>query len=125
MIEINGREIRLDDNESLLAWADADHIVRLAMDFIRRCPIDERTGLPWYVGYSCFWTDPLRPTDWPDNPAGKCGMAAETLVRYAKDKRCDLIYIGTRGMTAVGKALVGSTATKVLHLSDTPVLLVK
>ena len=82
MIEINGREIRLDDNESLLAWADADHIVRLAMDFIRRCPIDERTGLPWYVGYSCFWTDPLRPTDWPDNPAGKCGMAAETLVRY-------------------------------------------
>ena len=53
------------------------------------------------------------------------GPVAETLVRYAKDKRCDLIYIGTRGMTAVGKALVGSTATKVLHLSDTPVLLVK
>ena len=53
------------------------------------------------------------------------GPVAETLVRYAKDKRCDLIFIGTRGMTAVGKALVGSTATKVLHLSDTPVLLVK
>jgi nucleotide-binding universal stress UspA family protein len=53
------------------------------------------------------------------------GPVAETLVRYAKDKRCDLIFIGTRGMTAVGKALVGSTATKVLHLADTPVLLVK
>ncbi|HEX5094097.1 MAG TPA: universal stress protein [Burkholderiales bacterium] len=53
------------------------------------------------------------------------GPVAETLVRYAKDKRCDLIVIGTRGLTAVGKALIGSTATKVLHLSDTPVLLVK
>jgi nucleotide-binding universal stress UspA family protein len=53
------------------------------------------------------------------------GPVAETLVRYAKDKRCDLIFIGTCGMTAVGKALVGSTATKVLHLADTPVLLVK
>lgn len=53
------------------------------------------------------------------------GPVAETLVRYARDKRCDLIYIGTRGMTAIGKALVGSTATKVLHISDIPVLLVK
>jgi nucleotide-binding universal stress UspA family protein len=53
------------------------------------------------------------------------GPVAETIVKRAKDSRCDLIYIGTRGMTEVGKALVGSTATKVLHMSDTPVLLVK
>jgi len=55
----------------------------------------------------------------------RVGPVAETLVRYARDKRCDLIYIGTRGMTALGKVLVGSTATKVLHISDIPVLLVK
>jgi nucleotide-binding universal stress UspA family protein len=53
------------------------------------------------------------------------GPVAETIVKHAKDKRCDLIYIGTRGMTELGSALVGSTATKVLHISDTPVLLVK
>lgn len=53
------------------------------------------------------------------------GPVAESIVKHAKDKRCDLIYIGTRGMSAVGKALVGSTATKVLHISDIPVLLVK
>ncbi|HWM41964.1 MAG TPA: universal stress protein [Burkholderiales bacterium] len=53
------------------------------------------------------------------------GPVAETLVKHAKDKRCDLIYIGTRGMSALGAALIGSTATKVLHISDTPVLLVK
>ncbi|HJT60999.1 MAG TPA: universal stress protein [Burkholderiales bacterium] len=53
------------------------------------------------------------------------GPVAETLVKHAKDRRCELIYIGTRGMSALGKALVGSTATKVLHISDVPVLLVK
>jgi nucleotide-binding universal stress UspA family protein len=53
------------------------------------------------------------------------GPIAETIVKRAKDARCDLIYIGTRGMTEVGKALMGSTATKVLHISDTPVLLVR
>ena len=53
------------------------------------------------------------------------GAVAETLVKHARDKRCDLIYIGTRGMSALGKALVGSTATKVLQISDVPVLLVK
>jgi len=53
------------------------------------------------------------------------GPVAEMLVKHARDKRCDLIYIGTRGMSELGKALVGSTATKVLHISDVPVLLVK
>ena len=53
------------------------------------------------------------------------GPVAETIVRHARARRCDLIYIGTRGMSAIGKALVGSTATKVLHIADTPVLLVK
>jgi nucleotide-binding universal stress UspA family protein len=53
------------------------------------------------------------------------GAVAETIVKHAKDKRCDLIYIGTRGMSEIGKALLGSTATKVLHISDIPVLLVK
>ena len=53
------------------------------------------------------------------------GPVAETLVKHSRDKRCELIYIGTRGMSELGKALVGSTATKVLHISDVPVLLVK
>ena len=53
------------------------------------------------------------------------GPVAETIVRHAKAARCELIYIGTRGMSEIGKALLGSTATKVLHISDTPVLLVK
>ena len=53
------------------------------------------------------------------------GPVAETLVKHAKDKRCDLICIGSRGLSELGKALLGSTATKVMHISDVPVLLVK
>ena len=53
------------------------------------------------------------------------GQIAESIVKHARDKRCDLIYVGTRGMSELGKALVGSTATKVIHISEIPVLLVK
>lgn len=53
------------------------------------------------------------------------GPVAETIVGHAREKRCDIIYIGTRGRTEIGSALLGSTATKVLHVSDVPVLLVK
>jgi nucleotide-binding universal stress UspA family protein len=53
------------------------------------------------------------------------GSVAETIAKHAKDARCDLIYIGTHGRTGITGALVGSTASKVLHISDVPVLLVK
>jgi len=61
----------------------------------------------------------------PYTPRTLVGSVAETLVKHAKDTGCDLMYIGTRGHTELGKVLVGSTATKVLHISDIPVLLVK
>jgi nucleotide-binding universal stress UspA family protein len=53
------------------------------------------------------------------------GPVAETIVEHGAKSGCDLIFIGSRGMTAVGKALLGSTAAKVLHISSLPVLLVK
>jgi nucleotide-binding universal stress UspA family protein len=53
------------------------------------------------------------------------GPIAETLVKQAKSAACDLIFIGTRGLTATAGALLGSTSTKVIHLSPIPVLLVK
>jgi hypothetical protein len=82
VITINGHEVLLDEEEGLLPWRDYDEVISLAMEFIRRCPEDSATGLAWYLAYSCFWTDPLRPAEWPDNPAGKFGMAGEALLRY-------------------------------------------
>jgi len=35
-----------------------------------------------------------------------------------------MLYMGTRGMSAMSNLMVGSVATKVLHLSTVPVVLV-
>jgi nucleotide-binding universal stress UspA family protein len=61
----------------------------------------------------------------PHATAVLVGPVAETIVAHAKAKGCDLIYIGTRGHTGVKSAVLGSTAQKVMSLSDLPVLLVK
>jgi len=53
------------------------------------------------------------------------GEAAERIVRHAESARCDLIYIGNRGMSAVANLLIGSVASKVLQLASVPVMLVK
>ena len=53
------------------------------------------------------------------------GPVAETIVRQARLSRCDLIMIGTRGMSAAANLLLGSSATRVVSLSTIPVLLVK
>jgi nucleotide-binding universal stress UspA family protein len=53
------------------------------------------------------------------------GHEAETICKYAKEKGCDQIVMGTRGMGSVSNLLLGSVATKVIHLSEVPVLLVK
>ena len=53
------------------------------------------------------------------------GDPAETIVQYARDKGCDQIVMGTRGLGSVANLLLGSVATKVIHLAEVPVLLVK
>ena len=53
------------------------------------------------------------------------GPVAESIVQHASKTRCDQIFIGTHGRTAAGNMLLGSTATKVLHISTLPVLLVR
>ena len=53
------------------------------------------------------------------------GPVAETIVKHADSSRCDLICMGSRGMSDLGKALVGSTVTHVLQLSSVPVLVAR
>lgn len=52
------------------------------------------------------------------------GDPAATLVELARTQGCDQLYMGTRGMGAVKSLVLGSTAQKVLHLTDIPVVLV-
>ncbi|MGX2029903.1 MULTISPECIES: universal stress protein [Methylocaldum] len=53
------------------------------------------------------------------------GNPAEVIVQYAKEKACDQIVMSARGLGSVAALLMGSVATKVIHLSEVPVLLVK
>ena len=53
------------------------------------------------------------------------GETAEVAAQLVKDKQFDEILMGTRGMSAAANMLMGSVASKILHLVDVPVVLVK
>ena len=53
------------------------------------------------------------------------GDPAETMLRHAKTSRCDMIWVGSRGASDLGKALLGSVAGKIVHSATIPVLVVK
>jgi len=55
----------------------------------------------------------------------RTGSYGETIANYAKEKQCDRIVMGTRGLGAVGGLVLGSVAQKVIHLSPLPITLVK
>jgi nucleotide-binding universal stress UspA family protein len=52
------------------------------------------------------------------------GPIAESIVERATQSGSDLIYMGTRGMTALANMAMGSVTTRVLHLCHIPVVLI-
>lgn len=53
------------------------------------------------------------------------GDPGSVTVEFAHAHGCDHIVIGTRGLGGVSGMIMGSVATKVVHLSPLPVILVK
>jgi nucleotide-binding universal stress UspA family protein len=53
------------------------------------------------------------------------GPIAQVLTQRAAALGCDAIVMGTHGMTSLGSMLMGSIASKVVHLAKMPVTLVK
>lgn len=53
------------------------------------------------------------------------GNAAEIIVRLAGELGCELICLGSHGRGGIGNALLGSVASRVLHLSAIPVLIAR
>ncbi len=53
------------------------------------------------------------------------GDAASQIVAAAKDVSADVIVMGSRGRSELAALLLGSTAYKVLHLAECPVLIVR
>lgn len=52
------------------------------------------------------------------------GSIAESIVEQAKQSGSNMIYMGTRGMTALSNMVLGSVTTRVLHLAHIPVVLI-
>jgi len=53
------------------------------------------------------------------------GHPAESLMRYAVDRKADLIVMGTRGMGGFKSLIIGSVAQKVVTYAKVPVVVVK
>ena len=52
------------------------------------------------------------------------GAIAESIIEQAKRSGSSMIYMGTRGMTALSNMVLGSVTTRVLHLAHIPVVLI-
>jgi nucleotide-binding universal stress UspA family protein len=53
------------------------------------------------------------------------GDPADEIIKFARDNAVDLIAMSTHGHRFISDFLYGTTATKVRHLVDVPVLLLK
>ena len=53
------------------------------------------------------------------------GQTAREILADAKEHDADVIIMGSRGRSELAAALLGSTAHKVIHLTDRPVLIIR
>ena len=53
------------------------------------------------------------------------GVKTEEIAAFAKNEGLDLIVMGTRGYGAFKAAVLGSTATRIAAISDTPLLVIQ
>jgi len=52
------------------------------------------------------------------------GGAVEEILNAAKNKKSDLIIMGTHGASSIGKVLLGSNAAEIIEKADCPVLVI-
>lgn len=56
---------------------------------------------------------------------GGTGSPANEIARQVHERHCDAVIMGTRGLGPVASVAIGSVTTRVIHLVDVPVTLVK
>jgi nucleotide-binding universal stress UspA family protein len=72
--------------------------------------------------------DRLVPSYWKWAPKAnlvvRSGDPAREILKFAAEEHCDLVVMGTHGMSGIQKLVIGSTAERVLRMTETPVLVV-
>lgn len=58
------------------------------------------------------------------HPVLRKGVDYEEIIKYAREKKIDVIVIATHGRTGILHTLLGSVAEKVVRYSKTPVLVI-
>ena len=82
---------------------EADEAVRDGVSTLRQAGVDAEGD--------------MRPTTF--------GHAAREILADAKEHDADVIIMGSRGRSNFAGAILGSTAHKVIHLTDRPVLVIR
>ena len=139
LLSIDGSKHALNATRKLIAiareWKKPPEIIPLYVHL----PVPQVGGLGSVIGkaavqkyYQDEGTEALAPSvkllekaGYAVKPMVKVGPIAETIVAEAGKNKCDFICIGTRGMNAAANLLMGSTATKVLHLATVPLILMR
>jgi nucleotide-binding universal stress UspA family protein len=67
----------------------------------------------------------LRGEGFEVSPTLAMGEPADEIVKFVRERQVDLIAMSTHGHRFLGDVIHGSTADKVRHLVDVPVLLLK
>ena len=80
--------------------AEADRVLQPARDVL------DQAGVPYQVSY-------------------RVGGAASEIAAHVREKGCDTVIMGTRGMGPIPNIVIGSVATRVVNLVDVPVVLIK
>lgn len=61
----------------------------------------------------------------PYRASYRVGMAGAEIAGHVKEKDCDAVIMGTRGMGPIPHVVIGSVATRVVNLVDVPIVLIK
>jgi nucleotide-binding universal stress UspA family protein len=70
------------------------------------------------------WTLPLRKDQIPHSALMVNGLAAEALLKVAKDEHAGMIVVGRRGLGGLARLLLGSVSHRVLQESPVPVVVI-
>ncbi len=83
----------------------------------------------WQSGYSDLVLQPatkiLDALHVPYQVGSRVGSPANEIAKQVQDTQCDAIIMGTRGLGSLANLVIGSVATKVIHMVQVPVTLIK